>query len=139
MHPLITRNYIFQDNWIRILHIRGLMLQKTRYYAGTPNGLEEILQTQGIDTVVIVSGPIQRLVFARTSGVVITTAQRLFDLNYQVYVIANNTIEPGDGATVDNNVINDGILQGVFPKMPLNVITIEQAIDALSGSSATVY
>ena len=33
-----------------------VVLQKTRYYAGASNGLEEILSSQGIDTVVIVSG-----------------------------------------------------------------------------------
>ena len=53
-----------------------LVFQKSRYYAGTANALEEILATQKIDTV-IVSG-------LRTSGVVLSTAYRLFDLDYKV-------------------------------------------------------
>lgn len=53
-----------------------VVLQKTRYYAGAGNALEEILRTQKIDTVVI-SG-------IRTSGVVLSTAIRLFDLDYHV-------------------------------------------------------
>lgn len=53
-----------------------VILQKTRYYAGAGNGLEEILRTQGIDTVIL-SG-------IRTSGVVLSTAYRLFDLDYNV-------------------------------------------------------
>ncbi|KAF2766300.1 Isochorismatase hydrolase [Teratosphaeria nubilosa] len=104
-----------------------VVLQKTRYYAGTGNGLEEILSTQGIDTVVL-SG-------IRTSGVILSTAYRLFDLNYNVYVIANNTIES------PSNVpgINDAILEGIIPKLPANVITIEQAIAALQRSGPAIY
>jgi nicotinamidase-related amidase len=55
-----------------------VVLQKTRYYAGTGNPLEEILRAQGIDTVIL-SG-------VRTSGVILSTAYRLFDLDYNVYV-----------------------------------------------------
>lgn len=51
-------------------------LQKTRYYAGTGNALEEILRAQSIDTVIL-SG-------IRTSGVILSTAYRLFDLDYNV-------------------------------------------------------
>jgi len=51
-------------------------LQKTRYYAGTGNTLEQILRDQSIDTVVL-SG-------TRTSGVILSTAYRLFDLDYNV-------------------------------------------------------
>lgn len=51
------------------------------------------------------------------------------------YVIANNTLETGSDATK----INDAILQGILPKLPANVITIEQAIDALSRSGASYY
>ncbi|KAJ6028002.1 cysteine hydrolase family protein [Penicillium herquei] len=104
-----------------------VVLQKTRYYAGTENTLVQILRNQKIDTVVL-SG-------LRTSGVMLTTALHLFDLDFNVYVIANNTIETGDDATSINNVI----LRSIFPKMPLNVITVEQAIDALSRSNATYY
>ena len=56
--------------------LNDVVLQKTRYYAGAGNSLEEILRTQGIETVII-SG-------IRTSGVVISTAYRLFDLDYKV-------------------------------------------------------
>lgn len=53
-----------------------IVLQKTRYYAGTGNPLEEILRAQSIDTVIL-SG-------IRTSGVILGTAYRLFDLDYNV-------------------------------------------------------
>lgn len=52
------------------------VLAKTRYYAGFGNSLEEILRAQQIDTVVL-SG-------IRTSGVIINTAYRLFNLDYKV-------------------------------------------------------
>jgi nicotinamidase-related amidase len=58
-------------------HTAGdVVLQKTRYYAGAGNALEEILNRQKIDTA-IMSGQ-------RTSGVITATAYRLFDLDYQV-------------------------------------------------------
>jgi nicotinamidase-related amidase len=53
-----------------------VVLQKTRYYAGAGNALEQILSTQNIDTVIL-SG-------IRSSGVIISTAYRLFDLDYKV-------------------------------------------------------
>ncbi|KAJ5785229.1 cysteine hydrolase family protein [Penicillium pulvis] len=104
-----------------------VVLQKIRYYAGTGNTLVQILRNQKIDTVIL-SG-------VRTSGVMLITAQRLFDLHFNVYVIANNTIETGSDAAI----INDAILQEILPKMPLDVITVEQAIDALLRSKATYY
>ncbi|OQO09582.1 hypothetical protein B0A48_04984 [Cryoendolithus antarcticus] len=104
-----------------------LTLQKTRYYAGAGNALEQILESQGIDTVVL-SG-------IRTSGVILSTAYRLFDLDYKVYVIANNTIE----TPPDTPGINAAILEGVLPKLPANVITIEQALGALKRSGPAVY
>ncbi|KAJ5720371.1 cysteine hydrolase family protein [Penicillium malachiteum] len=119
-----------------------VVLQKTRYYAGTDNTLVQILRNQKIDTVVLVYHVIPfkmshswGMSGLRTSGVMLTTALALFDLDFNVYVIANNTIETGDDATSINNVI----LQSILPKMPLNVITVEQAIDALSRSNATYY
>lgn len=57
-----------------------LVLQKTRYYAGAGNPLEQILRAQGIDTVIL-SG-------VRTSGVILSTAYRLFDLDCKVYVFS---------------------------------------------------
>lgn len=35
--------------------------------------------------------------------------------------------------------VNDAILQGVIPKLPANVITIEEALAALSRSGPAVY
>ncbi|KAK4543558.1 hypothetical protein LTR36_005453 [Oleoguttula mirabilis] len=103
------------------------VLQKTRYYAGAGNALEEILRAQQIDTVVL-SG-------IRTSGVILSTAYRLFDLDYTVYVIANNTIE-----TAPNDPdINTNILAGILPKIPVAVITIEQAVAALNRSGPAIY
>jgi nicotinamidase-related amidase len=55
-----------------------IILGKTRYYAGDGNALEEILRAQKIKTVVI-SG-------VRTSGVVLSTVYRLFDLDYKMLV-----------------------------------------------------
>ena len=79
--PLTTANatatQIYSD--FRVDETAGdVVLQKTRYYAGTGNALEEILRAQGIDTVIL-SG-------IRTSGVILSTAYRLFDLDYKVYV-----------------------------------------------------
>lgn len=102
------------------------VVQKARYYGGTANGLELILQARGIDTVIL-SG-------LRTAGVIQATAYRLYDLDYKVYVIANNTIEPNDVLAINQNV-----LQGALPKLPVNVISIEQAIAALGRSGPAIY
>lgn len=104
-----------------------VVLQKTRYYAGTGNALEEILRAQSIDTVIL-SG-------VRISGVILSTVYRLFDLDYDVYVIANNTIE----TPPDTPGINAAILEGVIPKLPAKVISVEQAIEALGRSGPAVY
>ncbi|QDS76959.1 hypothetical protein FKW77_005332 [Venturia effusa] len=104
-----------------------VVLQKIRYYAGTANELELILSSQKIDTVVI-SG-------IRTSGVVLSTVYRLFDLNYNVYVIGENSIEtPPNGLQVDT-----AIKQGVIPKLPATVITLAQALAALTRSGPAIY
>jgi nicotinamidase-related amidase len=55
-----------------------VVLQKKRYYASTSNPLEEIYGAQSIDTVIL-SG-------IRTSGIILCTAYRLFDLDYNVKV-----------------------------------------------------
>lgn len=83
--PLTTANatatQIYSD--FRVDETAGdVVLQKTRYYAGTGNALEEILRAQGIDTVIL-SG-------VRTSGVILSTAYRLFDLDYKVYVFSES-------------------------------------------------
>lgn len=105
-----------------------VVLQKTRYYAGAGNGLEEILRAQQIDTVVL-SG-------VRTSGVILNTVYQLYNLDYKVYVIANNTIET---APDQGSAINTAILEGVIPKLPADVITLEQALAALKRSGPAVY
>ena len=65
----------------------------------------------------------------------LSTAYRLFDLNYNVYVISDNSIEtPSDAPGVDA-----AIKQGVLPKLPTNVITLDQAIAALARSGPAVY
>jgi hypothetical protein len=51
-------------------------------------------------------------------------------------VIANNTIESAPDV---NSNINTAILAGIIPKLPANVITIEQAIEGLKHSSPAVY
>ena len=71
----------------------------------------------------------------RTSGVVLSSTYRLFDLNYKVYVISNNSIEtPPNSPDIDRN-----IKEGVIPKLPADVITLEQAIDALGRSGPAIY
>lgn len=51
------------------------------------------------------------------------------------YVISNNTIETPS----DVPGINAAILEGIIPKLPANVITIEQAIAALGRSGPAIY
>ncbi len=51
------------------------------------------------------------------------------------YVIANNTIE-----TPSNSPdINTNILEGILPKLPVAVITLEQALAALNASGPAIY
>ena len=66
---------------------------------------------------------------------ILSTAYRLFDLNYSVYVISNNSIEtPPNGQLADQ-----AIKQAIIPKLPANVITLEQAVAALKRSGPAVY
>jgi hypothetical protein len=51
------------------------------------------------------------------------------------YVISNNTIE----TPPDTPGINAAILEGVIPKLPAQVISVEQAIEALGRSGPAVY
>jgi hypothetical protein len=51
------------------------------------------------------------------------------------YVIANNTIE----APPNTPDINTNILEGIIPKLPVDIITIEQALAALKRSGPAVY
>ena len=51
------------------------------------------------------------------------------------YIIANNTIEsPPHGPQ-----INKAILEGILPKLPVDVITIEQALAALDRSGPAIH
>lgn len=70
-----------------------------------------------------------------------STAYRLFDLNYNVFVISNNTIEstsdlPGVSSAL---AIDTAVKQGMIPKLPANVITVEQAIAALERSGPAIF
>ena len=56
-------------------------------------------------------------------------------LTYIRYVIANNTFESPPN-TPD---INTNILEGILPKLPVGVITIEQALAALERSGPAIY
>lgn len=103
-----------------------VVVQKTRYEATIGNTILEILYSNQIDTVIL-SG-------IRTSGVILSTAYRLFDLNFNVYVIGNNSIE----TPPDTPGIDQAIKQGIIPKLPANVITLEQAIAALARSGPDV-
>lgn len=51
------------------------------------------------------------------------------------YVISNNTIETPPNVPG----IDEAILEGIIPKLPANVITVEQAIAALGRSGPAVY
>ena len=68
-----------------------VVMTKTRYYAGAGNALEEVLTSQKIDTVVMVRAVLvqcrqgsNKKSGIRTSGVIMATTSRLFDLNYRV-------------------------------------------------------
>lgn len=59
-----------------------------------------------------------------------TTAIRLYDLDYNVYIISDNVIE-----TPPDNGINTSILEEIFPKfVGMQVISLEQAKGALERS-----
>ncbi|KAL3496718.1 cysteine hydrolase family protein [Aspergillus germanicus] len=99
---------------------RDVVLRKSRYYAGDGNSLEEILRTRGVEKVIL-SG-------LSTSGVLLATAYQLFDLDYFVYVISDNTIQPNSPAT------KDAILKDILPRLPVTVISLEEALEALENS-----
>ncbi|GKZ26483.1 hypothetical protein AbraIFM66951_003623 [Aspergillus brasiliensis] len=102
---------------------RDVVLRKTRWSATTGNNLEQILKAQGIDTVVI-SG-------LSLSGVVMATIYRLFDLDYKIFVITDNVLElPPNQHTEFSKVM----LETLLPKMNLQAITLQQALQALNQS-----
>ena len=59
-----------------------------------------------------------------------TTAIRLYDLDYNVYIISDNVIE-----TAPNNGIHASILENILPKfVGIQVISSDQAMAALERS-----
>ncbi|KAJ5281241.1 Isochorismatase hydrolase [Penicillium angulare] len=102
---------------------KDIVLQKTRWSATTGSSLEQILKAQGIDTVVI-SG-------LSLSGAVMSTIYRLFDLDYNIFVISDNVVE----LPVDQTEVFSKVLCGtLLPKMNLSVVSLEQALTALIKS-----
>lgn len=66
------------------------------------------------------------------SGVVMSTIYRLFDLDYNIYVIGDNVLE----LPVDHNAeFKKVMLDTLIPKMNLEVISLDQALQALEHSS----
>lgn len=62
------------------------------------------------------------------SGAVMATVYRLFDLDYNIYVIEDNVLD----LPVDHNEAFSKVLLGtLLPKMNLKVITLDEAISAL--------
>ncbi|KAI1391786.1 Isochorismatase hydrolase [Hypoxylon trugodes] len=102
---------------------KDIVLQKTRWYAGAGNSLEQILRAQNIDTVIL-SG-------LSLSGVVMSTVYRLFDFDYNIFVISDNVLElPPSQHPEYARVMLDSLLA----KMNLRVISIEDALKALEKS-----
>ncbi|RAH50657.1 cysteine hydrolase family protein [Aspergillus brunneoviolaceus CBS 621.78] len=102
---------------------QDIILQKTRWSATMGSSLEQILQARNIRTV-IMSG-------LSLSGVVMATIYRLFDLDYDVYVIRDNVLElPVDQTAAFSSVMLDMLL----PKMGLKVISLDEALQALERS-----
>ena len=65
------------------------------------------------------------------SGVVMATVYRLFDLDYNIFVISDNVLElPPSQHTAFSKVF----LEDLLPKMNLGVISLAQAIQALNDS-----
>jgi hypothetical protein len=61
------------------------------------------------------------------SGVVMSTVYRLFDLDYNIYVISDNVVDlPLERSKV--------LLDVVLPKMNLKAISIDDALRALERS-----
>lgn len=120
---------------------KDVVLQKTRWYAGAGNGFEQVLRAQNIDTVIIVR---RRSLPPRPdtstdvsqsglslSGVVMSTIYRLFDLDYNVYVIRDNVLELPPGQHPE---VSRAMLDILLPKMNLRAISIDDALEALEMS-----
>lgn len=66
------------------------------------------------------------------SGVVMSTIYRLFDLDYNIYVISDNVIElPPD----QNEAFSKVMLHQLIPKMNLRAISLDEALVALEDSN----
>ena len=65
------------------------------------------------------------------SGVMMSTIYRLFDLDYNVYVIRDNVLDlPVDQTAAVSNVMLDLLL----PRMGFRIISIHEALQALEHS-----
>ncbi|KZF21695.1 Isochorismatase hydrolase [Xylona heveae TC161] len=100
---------------------KDIVLQKTRFYAGAGNALEQILKAQNIDTVIL-SG-------LSISGVILSTIYRLYDLDYNIYVISDNVLQ-----SPMTPELSKFTLEALLPIMKLKTISIEEALQALKRS-----
>ncbi|KAK6504782.1 hypothetical protein TWF481_006721 [Arthrobotrys musiformis] len=100
-----------------------IVLQKTRWYAGAGNALEQTLRAQNVDTVII-SG-------LSLSGAVMSTIYHLIDLDYKIYVISDNVLELPATETASYSKF---LLRSLLAKMHVDVITLEEALVALDKS-----
>jgi nicotinamidase-related amidase len=123
-----------------------IVVEKTRWSAMEGNALEQILRASGIKTVIIVRiehtlshHPASMRTEANwclqsgltLTGVVMATVYRLFDLDYDVYVIRDNVLDiPVD----DTEPVSRVILDGVLPKMGFSAISLEEALQASERS-----
>ncbi|PWY91607.1 cysteine hydrolase family protein [Aspergillus sclerotioniger CBS 115572] len=102
---------------------KDLVLEKTRWSATMGNSLEQILRARNIKTVII-SG-------LSLSGVVMATIYRLFDLDFDVYVIGDNVLE----LPVDQTAAFSSVMLGMLlPKMGFKVISLDEALQMLERS-----
>ncbi|KAF3177164.1 hypothetical protein TWF225_002973 [Orbilia oligospora] len=100
-----------------------IVLQKTRWYAGAGNALEQILRARDVDTVII-SG-------LSMSGAVMSTMYHLIDLDYKIYLISENLLEL---PATDTAKYLNFLLGNLLSKMHVEVISLEEALRALDES-----
>ena len=63
------------------------------------------------------------------SGVVMATVYRLFDLDFNIFVIRDNVVElPVDQQDKEFSKV---LLEAIIPRMNLRVISLDEAIQAL--------
>ncbi|KAK6345530.1 hypothetical protein TWF718_007442 [Orbilia javanica] len=97
-----------------------IVLQKTRWYAGAGNALEQILRAQNVDTVII-SG-------LSLSGAVMSTIYHLVDLDYKIYDISDNVLELPAKETA---VYSKFLLGSLLGKLNVEIISLEEALRIL--------